>query len=105
MKGPVSGINAFIIQEVPTLSGYMKPGVVLHQEEPSTPALMSDNRSEDFIPEPNSSQGTVDLDMEVCVTHDMPLQTITDPLPDQSWWMITSKRTLICEQSGAPLLS
>lgn len=79
MKGPVSGISAFIIQELPTLSGYMRPGVVLHQEEPSAPALRSDNHSEDFIPEPNSSQGTVDLDMEVCVT----LQWCASP--DHHW--------------------
>ncbi|KAF0045672.1 hypothetical protein F2P81_002201 [Scophthalmus maximus] len=38
-EGPVNGIDAFIIQELPKHSGH--------------------NRSEDFIPVPNSSQDTV----------------------------------------------
>ncbi|KAJ8358729.1 hypothetical protein SKAU_G00152540 [Synaphobranchus kaupii] len=44
----------------------MRPVIVLHQEEPRAhcTSVRSDNRSEDFIPVPNSSQGTVGYDME-----------------------------------------
>ena len=48
----------------------MKHGIVLHQGTPGahTTRVRSDNHSEDFIPVPNNSQGTVGYDMEVCVT-------------------------------------
>ena len=68
MRGPVNGINAFIIQEQPTHSGRMRPNIVLHQEEPRAhcTSIRSDNHSEDFILVPNSSQGTVGYDLVVC---------------------------------------
>ena len=42
--------------------------IVLHQEEPRAhcTSVKSENRTEDFIPVPISSQGTVGCDMEVC---------------------------------------
>ena len=48
----------------------MRPGIVLHQEEPRAhcTSVRSVNRSEDFILEPNSSQGTAGHDSDVCVT-------------------------------------
>ncbi|CAB1451106.1 unnamed protein product, partial [Pleuronectes platessa] len=48
----------FFIRELPTYSGNMRPGIVLHQEEPRAHCTSerSDNRSEDFIPVPNSIQ-------------------------------------------------
>ncbi|KAJ8352103.1 hypothetical protein SKAU_G00235790 [Synaphobranchus kaupii] len=59
----------------------MRPGIVLHQEEPRAhcTSVRSDNRSEDFIPVPNSSQGTVGYDMEC-------------------------EPALICEENGAPMV-
>ncbi|KAJ8345989.1 hypothetical protein SKAU_G00301820 [Synaphobranchus kaupii] len=80
-RGPVNGINAFLIQELLTHSGHMRPGIVLHQEEPRAhcTSVRSDNRSEDFIPVPNSSQGTVGYDMEC-------------------------EPALICEENGAPMV-
>ncbi|KAJ8342163.1 hypothetical protein SKAU_G00320910 [Synaphobranchus kaupii] len=67
------GINELLDslwRELPTHSGHMRPGIVLHQEEPRAhcTSVKSDNRSEDFIPVPNSSQGTVGYGMEVCAT-------------------------------------
>ena len=49
--GPVNGINGSIIQELPTHSGYLRPNIVLHQEEPRAhcTSVRSDNGSEDFI--------------------------------------------------------
>ncbi|KAI4899859.1 hypothetical protein NFI96_010936, partial [Prochilodus magdalenae] len=35
-SGPVNGINSFIIQELPAYSRHMRPGIVVHQEEPRT---------------------------------------------------------------------
>ena len=69
----------------------MRLGVVLHQEEPRAhcSTIRSDSQSEDFILVPNSSQGTVGYEMEVCATlQDMSLQTITDPLTNRSCWMM-----------------
>uniref|UniRef100_A0A6Q2YV55 Kinesin motor domain-containing protein n=1 Tax=Esox lucius TaxID=8010 RepID=A0A6Q2YV55_ESOLU len=58
---PVNGVNAFVIQELPTHSGHMRTGIVLHQEEPRAHCTSgrSDDGSEEFIPVPNSSQGNV----------------------------------------------
>ncbi|KAJ8374091.1 hypothetical protein SKAU_G00046710 [Synaphobranchus kaupii] len=69
-----------ISEELPTHSGHMRPGIVLHQEEPRAhcTSVRSDNHSEDFIPVPNSSQGTVGYDMEC-------------------------EPALICEENGAPM--
>ncbi|XP_008297174.1 multidrug resistance-associated protein 4-like [Stegastes partitus] len=69
-SGPVSGINAFIIQELPTHSGYMRRGWTRRNQRP-LPSKRSDSGPEDFIPIPNSSQ-------------DMPPETITDPPPNWS---------------------
>ena len=62
------GINAFVIQKCPTQPGHMRPGIVLHQEKPRAHCnnVRSDNRSKDFMPVPNSSQGSVGYDMKVC---------------------------------------
>ena len=59
--GPVNGIKDFVIQELPIHSRHMRLGIVLHQEEPRAhcTSVRSDNGSEDFIPVPNSSQGTI----------------------------------------------
>nr|XP_033501215.1 nuclear GTPase SLIP-GC-like [Epinephelus lanceolatus] len=59
----VNGISAFVIQELSKHSGHMRPGTVLHQEEPRAQCTSEkfDNRSEDFILVPG-------CDMEVCVT-------------------------------------
>ena len=62
-------------------SGHMRPGIVLHQEEPRThcTSIRFENLSEGFIPVPNRSQGTVGCDMEVCET----LQGYASP--DHHW--------------------
>ncbi|KAI4882516.1 hypothetical protein NFI96_018904 [Prochilodus magdalenae] len=59
--GPFNGINSFILQELPAYSRHMRPGIVVHQEEPRTHcnSVGSDNGSKDFIPMPNSSQVAV----------------------------------------------
>ncbi|KAJ8359464.1 hypothetical protein SKAU_G00159890 [Synaphobranchus kaupii] len=66
-----------------------RPGIVLHQEEPRAhcTSVRSDNRSEDFIPVPNSSQGTVGYDMET-------LSRLSHVLCEPA---------LICEENGAPM--
>ncbi|CAB1445277.1 unnamed protein product [Pleuronectes platessa] len=45
-------------------------GIFLHQQEPRAhcTSVRSYNRSEDFLPVPNSNQGAVGYDMEVCAT-------------------------------------
>ena len=57
--GPVSGINAFIIQELPTHYGHIWPGVVLHQEEPMVHCTSgkSDNGSQVFHPSSKQQSG------------------------------------------------
>ncbi|KAI4885571.1 hypothetical protein NFI96_007362, partial [Prochilodus magdalenae] len=47
--------------ELPAYSCHMRPGIVVHQEEPRThcTSIGSDKGSEDFIPMPNSSQEPV----------------------------------------------
>ena len=62
--------EAFVIQELPIHSGDMRPGIVLHQEEPKShcTSVRSDNHSEVFILLPKSSQDTVGYDMVVCAT-------------------------------------
>ncbi|KAJ8246756.1 hypothetical protein GJAV_G00255050 [Gymnothorax javanicus] len=54
-RGQVNGINASVIQELPTHSGHMSSGIFPHQEEPS---IRSDNRSMDFILVPERSQAS-----------------------------------------------
>ncbi|KAI4896776.1 hypothetical protein NFI96_003611 [Prochilodus magdalenae] len=53
--------HSFILQELPTYSRHMRPGIVVHQEEPRThcTSVGSDSGSEDFILMPSSSQGAV----------------------------------------------
>lgn len=48
----------------------MRQGIGLLQGEPRahSTSVRSDNHSDDFIPAPNGSQGTVGYDMEVCAT-------------------------------------
>ena len=62
-------------------TSHMRPGTVLHQEEPMTHciSIMSENHSEVFILVPYSSEGAADYDMEVCVT----LQRYASP--DHRW--------------------
>lgn len=78
--GPVNGINALVIQDLPAHSGHMRPGIVLHQEEPRAhcTCIRSDNCSEDFIPVPNSSQGNIMTWRSVRPSKDTLSQTITD---------------------------
>ncbi|KAI4878733.1 hypothetical protein NFI96_009793 [Prochilodus magdalenae] len=66
--------------ELPAYSRHMRPGIVVHQEEPRTHCTSagSDNGSEDFIPMPNSSQGAVVEPAEVkpaliCEKHKAPV--------------------------------
>ncbi|CAB1422580.1 unnamed protein product [Pleuronectes platessa] len=100
--------------------------IVLYQEEPRAhcTSVRSDNRSENFLPVPNSSQGTVGYDMEVCATlqgyafpdHQRPIAnpvmlnvvtgsiTFTTASPD-SFTPVTCaqcKPALICEENRAP---
>ncbi|XP_073321443.1 uncharacterized protein [Pagrus major] len=78
-RGTFNGINAFVLQELPPHCGHMRPVTILHQDEPRAhcTSVRSDSRAEDFIPVPNSSQGTVGFDMEC-------------------------EPALICEENGAP---
>ena len=46
----------------------MSQRIVLHQEESRSLRVWSDNRSEDFLLVPNSSQGSFSCDIEVCTT-------------------------------------
>ncbi|KAI1901946.1 hypothetical protein AGOR_G00039660 [Albula goreensis] len=48
----MGNVRAIVIQELPTLSGHMRPGIALHQEEPRAhcTSARSDNGSEDFSP-------------------------------------------------------
>lgn len=73
----------------------MRPGSVLHQEELRTHCICvrPDNRSEDFILAPNSSQGTVGCDTKVCVI----LQGYASP--DHSW--STAKLVMLDDITGS----
>ena len=70
MRGPFNGINAFVIQELPTHASHVRPGIVLHQEEPREHCtnVRFDNCSEDCILVPNSRQGTIGYDRGLCDT-------------------------------------
>lgn len=50
----MGGISAFIIQELPTHSGHIKAGIVLHQEEPMAQCtcLRSDHDAENLNQNP-----------------------------------------------------
>ncbi|KAI4896330.1 hypothetical protein NFI96_015778 [Prochilodus magdalenae] len=65
----------FILQELPAYSRHMRPGIVVHQEEPRThcTSVESDNGSEDFILIPNSSQGAVVKPALICEKHKAPV--------------------------------
>lgn len=69
MRGPINGINVFIIQELPSHPGHMRLGIVLHQEEPGAHriSISSDNRYEDTILAPYSGQD-ICYDTEVFMT-------------------------------------
>lgn len=69
----------FIFQELPTYSNHMRPGNVVHQEEPRDhhTSVASDNGSMDFILIPNGSQGAITC-RSMCVLR----QTITNPPPN-----------------------
>lgn len=56
---PVNGINAFVIQALPTHSGHIRPSIVLHWEE--SRAHYTSTRSEDFIPVPTVTAARVPL--------------------------------------------
>ncbi|KAI4871611.1 hypothetical protein NFI96_000999 [Prochilodus magdalenae] len=67
-------------KELPAYSRHMRPGIVVHQEEPRThcTSVGSDNGSKDFILIPNSSQGAVVQPVEVkpaliCEKHKAPV--------------------------------
>ncbi|KAK1784921.1 hypothetical protein P4O66_018355 [Electrophorus voltai] len=79
---PANGNSAFIIQELSTHSGHMRPGIVLHQEVPRAcwTSIRPDNGSDDFIPVPTSSQHAVGYHVEVSVTP----QIITNSPPDSA---------------------
>ena len=70
----------------------MRPGIVLHQEEPRDHcnSVRSDNHFEDFIPVPNSSQGTLLATTWRFVRpfKDRPPQTITDSSLNRWCWMM-----------------
>ncbi len=55
------GLNSLIIQELPAHSCHMRPGIVVHQEQPRThcTSVGSDNGSKDFILIPNDSHGAI----------------------------------------------
>ncbi len=76
----------------PMHSGHIRPGIVLHHEEPRAhcTSIRSDNGSEDLIPVPKSSKGAQLTNMlrSVRPSKDIPPKTITDPLPNQSCWMM-----------------
>uniref|UniRef100_A0A4W4F863 IQCH-like ATP-grasp domain-containing protein n=1 Tax=Electrophorus electricus TaxID=8005 RepID=A0A4W4F863_ELEEL len=86
MQGETNFKVAFIIQELSTHSGHMRPGIVLHQEVPRAccTSIRPDNGSDDFIPVPTSSQHAVGYHVEVSVTP----QIITNSPPDRSYWMM-----------------
>ena len=91
-RGPDNGINAFVIQELPTHSAHMRLGLVLHQEEPMA-YCASVNLT---ITLRISSQYLTAVRVLFAMTwrsmqpsKEMPPQTITDPPPNQSCWMMS----------------